>query len=334
MTDQSNAGAPPVVISASIAFDYIMSFGGSFADHIIPDKTHVISVSFLVDSLRKQRGGCGGNVAYSLALLGTSSSLVGAVGHDFAPYREVMERLGIDLTSVIQDSEQATATAFMMADRKDNQINSFYPGPSDRAIEIDLTALGNRATFGLVGPTGPSVMCAHAAQLGAAGCRLIYDPAFQIIILSAEELVAGIDAAWALIGNDYEFAMIERKTGLTIDMLEQRVELLVVTYGDQGSELRRGGRRAKVPAAPAAVVRDPSGAGDAYRSGLLKGLLLELDVEVIGRMAGLAATYVVEQFGPQEHAYSAGEFIQRFDEVFPDFQGAIAMTQLTPHERL
>jgi adenosine kinase len=333
MTEQPNAGAPPVVISASIAFDYIMSFGGSFADHIIPDKTHVISVSFLVDTLRKQRGGCGGNVAYSLALLGTSSSLVGAVGHDFAQYREAMERLGIDLSAVIQDSNQATATAFMMADRKDNQINSFYPGPSDRAIEIDLTELGNKATFGLVGPTGPTVMCAHAAQLGAAGCRMIYDPAFQIIILSAEELIAGIDAAWALIGNDYEYAMIERKTGLSIDMLESRVELLVVTYGDQGSELRQGGRRVRVPAAQAAVVRDPSGAGDAYRSGLLKGLLLDLDLDVMGRMAGLAATYVVEQVGPQEHTYTAGEFVQRFDEVFPEYRGAIALEKLTPSGR-
>jgi adenosine kinase len=329
MTDQTPSDAPPVVISASIAFDYIMAFGGSFADHIIPDKTHVISVSFLVDTLRKQRGGCGGNVAYSLALLGTPSSLVGAVGHDFAPYRAVMDRLGVDLSNVIQDDDQATATAFMMADRKDNQINSFYPGPSDRAVEVDVTGLGNGATYGLVGPTGPDVMCRHVAQLGSASCKLIYDPAFQIIILTAEQLVAGIDAAWGLVANDYEYAMLEKKTGLTIDQLEERVELLVITYGDQGSELRRNGERVKAPAAPATVVNDPSGAGDAYRSGLIKGLLLNHELPIIGRLAGLTATYVVEQIGTQEHSYTPEEFVHRFDASFPDYAGCLEPAELT-----
>src|SRR4051812_3950495 len=226
MSRNLEAGAPPVLFSASIAFDYIMSFGGSFADHIIPDKTHVISVSFLVDSLRKQRGGCAGNMAYSLALLGAPSYLVGAVGSDFGPYREAMDALGVDLSLVIEVEEQATASAFMMADRKDNHIASFFPGPSDLAATIDVTELGNRVAYALVGATGPKVMRIHAAQLGAASCKLIYDPAFQIIILSGEDLLAGIDASWGLIANDYEYAMIERKTGLTIDDLEKRVELL------------------------------------------------------------------------------------------------------------
>jgi adenosine kinase len=175
------------------------------------------------------------------------------------------------MEQVIQVDELATASAFMMADRKDNQIASFFPGPSDLAAQIDVTEIGNRAAYGLVGPTGPDVMRLHAAQLGAASCHFIYDPAFQIIILTAEDLVAGIDVAWGLIANDYEYAMIERKTGLTLDALEQRVELLIVTYGEQGSELRYGGRRVRVPAAKAIDVLDPTGAGDAYRSGLIKG---------------------------------------------------------------
>lgn len=328
MTEQARIGAPPVVISASIAYDYIMSFGGSFADHIIPDKTHVISVSFLVDSLRKQRGGCGGNMAYSLALLGTRSTLVGAVGHDFGPYREEMERLGVDLSLLLQVEDQATASAFMMADRKDNHIASFFPGPSDLAAEISVLERGNSATYGLVGATGPNVMRAHAEQLGSTTCRLIFDPAFQIIILSAEDLIAGIDASWGLIANDYEYAMIERKTGLTIDDLERKVELLVVTYGEQGSELRMNGRRVRVPAARATTVNDPTGAGDAYRSGLIKGLLLERDLEVVGRIAGLTATYVVEQVGTQEHRYTAEEFVERFDRSFPDHAGALCSSDL------
>lgn len=325
MPEQTRTGASDVVISASIAYDYIMAFGGSFADHIIPDKTHVISVSFLVDSLRKQRGGCAGNTAYSLALLGTPSSLVGAVGWDFGPYRDAFECLGIDLTHVIEVDDLATASAFMMADRKDNQIASFFPGPSDRAIEIDVAPLGNRARYGLVGPTGPSVMRAHAEQLGAASCRFIYDPAFQIIILSPEDLVAGISVAWGLIANDYEYAMIERKTGLTLDDLERRVELLVVTYGEQGSELRHCGKRVRVPAAKANEVNDPTGAGDAYRAGLIKGLLHGYDLEIVGRLAGLTATYVVEQIGTQEHSYTPDEFVARFDASFPDYAGALPL---------
>lgn len=329
MIKQRQAGAPPVLISASIAYDYIMSFGGSFADHIIPDKTHVISVSFLVDTLRKQRGGCGGNMAYSLALLGTPSTLVGAVGADFGPYREVLERLGVDLSVLIEVEDQATASAFMMADRKDNQIASFFPGPSDLAAEIDAGQLGQCVEYALVGATGPNVMRIHAAQLGRADCKLIYDPAFQIIILSADDLNAGIDASWGLIANDYEYAMIERKTGLSVDDLEKRVELLVVTYGDQGSELRQDGKRVRVPSAPAAVVKDPTGAGDAYRSGLIKGLLLGKDLEVVGRLAGLTATYVVEQVGTQEHSYAPAEFVARFDRSFPDFAGAVTVEELS-----
>ena len=167
----------------------------------------------------------------------------------------------------------------------------------------------------------------HAEQLGAAACRLIYDPAFQIIILSGDDITAGIERSWGLIANDYEYAMIERKTGLSIDDLEARVELLVVTYGEQGSELRMGGRRVRVPAAPADEVRDPTGAGDAYRAGLIQGLLLDCDLEIVGRIAGLTATYVVEQVGTQEHTYTPEAFVERFDRSFSDVAGAIEAGQ-------
>jgi adenosine kinase len=334
MVDAPPTDAPPVVISASIAYDFIMAFGGSFADHIIPEKTHVISVSFLVDSLRKQRGGVGGNIAYSLALLGTRSTLVGAVGSDYGPYRAAFQELDIDLSGVIEDETRLTASAFMMADRKDNQIASFFPGPSDLAADIDVAPFGNRAQYGIVGATNPDAMIRHAAQFGASSCRMIYDPAFQIIILSGDDIKAGINQAWAVIGNDYEFAMIERKTGLTIDDITDRVELVVVTYGEQGSELRSGDKRVRTPAAPAEIVRDPTGAGDAYRSGFVKGLLLGLDLELVGRLAGLAATYVVEQVGTQEHIYTPDSFVARFDRSFPDFAGAIRVSDLTASSKL
>lgn len=325
---KSDASSSQVVISGSIAYDHIMAFGGSFADHIIPEKKHVISVSFLVDSLRKQRGGVGGNIAYNLALLGSSSTLVGAVGSDFDSYRAAFEDLGINLTSVIEDEIRLTASAFMMADTKNNQIASFFPGPADLSADIDVTSLGNRAKYGIVGATDPQAMINHAAQLGQSLCKMIYDPAFQIIILSAEDLTAGIDQSWAVIGNDYEFAMLERKTGLTVDAIADRVELTVVTYGDQGSELRMNGRKVRTPAAPAETVLGPTGAGDAYRAGLIKGLLLDLDLEVIGRLAGLTATYVVEYVGTQEHSYTPEEFVERFNQSFSDYAGALNVADL------
>lgn len=317
------------VVSASIAYDYIMGFGGSFADHIIPEKAHVISVSFLVDSLRKQRGGVAGNICYSLALLGESSYLVGAVGHDFDPYRAVFEALDIDLENVIQDDSKLTASAFMMADLKSNQIASFYPGPGNEAAAIDLTELGNRCRFGLVGPTDPEVMRLHTRQLGASGCKLIFDPAFQIIIFSDEDLREGIDAAWCVVGNDYEFAMIERKTGLTVANIAARKELVVVTYGEKGSDFIEQGKTIHIPPAPARQVVDPTGAGDAFRGGLLRGLLLDLPLEITGRMANLAAVYAVEQTGTQEHHYTFEEFVTRFDESFPDHTGAISSDLLS-----
>lgn len=312
------------VVSASIAYDYIMGFGGSFADHIIPEKAHVISVSFLVDSLRKQRGGVAGNICYTLAMLGESSHLVGAVGNDFGPYRAAFEALDIGMDYVIQDDGMLTASAFMMADLKSNQIASFYPGPGSKTAAIDLTEVGNSCRFGIVGPTDPEVMRMHTRQLGASSCKLIFDPAFQIILYSAEDLTEGIEAAWCVVGNDYEFAMIERKTGLTVADIAAKKELVVVTYGEKGSDFIVNGETTHIPPAPPRQVIDPTGAGDAFRGGLLRGLLLDLPVEVTGRMANLAAVYAVEQTGTQEHHYTREEFVERFDAAFPEYAATIS----------
>jgi adenosine kinase len=163
----------------------------------------------------------------------------------------------------------------------------------------------------------------HAQEFAASSARFIYDPAFQIILLTGDELKEGISGAWAMIGNDYEYAMLERKTDLTIDDVADQCELTIVTYGEQGSELRMNGRTVRVPSAPTTGVKDPTGAGDAYRAGLIKGLLLEQDLEIIGRIAGLTAVYAVENTGPQEHRYTPDEFVARFDSAFPDMSGAL-----------
>jgi adenosine kinase len=317
-----------VIVSASLAYDYIMTFPGSFKDHIIPDKTHVLSVSFLVDSLVRRRGGVGGNIAYNLALLGERPALVGAAGIDFAPYRELFDRLGVDTSAVLDIENEFTASCFVNADLTGNQLVAFYPGALSHVREFSVSDLARGAAYGLVGASDPVGMRRHAAEIQESGARLIYDPSQQIVALSAEDLLDGISRAWAFVGNDYELAMIAKKTEMTVDQLTERVPFVAVTFAEKGSELRYEGKVITIPAAPVETLVDPTGGGDAYRAGLIKGLLLDVELPVVGRMASLAATYVIEQQGPQEHSYTAEEFVARFDRVFPDYAGALTPDQL------
>lgn len=324
---------PSVVISASIAYDRIMTFRGSFKDYIIPDKVHVLSVSFLLDALRLQRGGVGGNIAYSLALLGESVALVGAVGDDFVDYRATFDQLGIDTEQVLAIAGQQTASAFVMSDLEDNQIVSFYPGPSDEATRVSLIELPPSIRFGIVGATGPAVMRQHVDHIKASGRKLIYDPSQQIIGLPADELVHGIERAWALFANDYEYAMLEQKTGYSLQRLIDTVPLVIVTYGEQGSEIWSEGGSVRIPAAPPTKICDPTGAGDAYRAGFIKGLLAGFELPVTGRLAALSATYAIEQYGTQEHRYTPAAFVSRFDQAFPEYAGAVTVASLQRNEQ-
>ncbi len=319
---------PQVVVSASIAFDYVMSFNGSFKDHILADKAHVLSVSFLLDSLKQQRGGIGGNMAYSLALLSVPCALVGAVGPDFAPYGEVLEQAGVDLSHVRIVSDDFTSTSFMNADLAGNQIAAFYPGAGNHSPEIDVTDISRTAEWGIISAAAPDAMIKHAEEIVSAGCKLVFDPAQQIVILDGEQLSRGIEIAEVVVGNDYEFGMMERKTGLTVDDIARKVPLTVITYGDRGSEFRAGGDVVKIPIAAPGPFVDPTGGGDAYRSGMLKGLLLGKDLPVVGRIAALAATHAIEYHGPQEHSYTVHSFIERFQRAFPDYADALSLEEL------
>jgi adenosine kinase len=311
------------VVSASIAFDHIMSFNGSFKDHILAEKAHVLSVSFLIDSLKKHRGGVGGNIAYSLGLLGEPSALMGTVGEDFGDYRAALDRLGVDTRGVVEVPGEFTATGFLSADLHGNQIVSFYPGAMWKSREIDVTDVSNSAAYGVVGAGDPEGMMLHMRQMSASSAKLVFDPSQQIPILSGESLTEGVESSDIMVANDYEYSMIERKTGLTLDDIQSRVELMVITYGAEGSELRLGNESVRIPVAPPTAVEDPTGAGDAYRAGLIKGLLMGLDLDMVGRVAALAATYPIEHHGTQEHSYDISGFIARFDEAFPDRAGKL-----------
>jgi adenosine kinase len=321
--------APRVVISASLAYDLIMTFPGTFKDHILPDKAHVLSVSFLVDSLRRRRGGVAGNIAYNLALLGEAPSVVGAAGVDFAPYREAFDELGIDTTTVLDVPDEFTASCFINTDLDGNQIVAFYPGALSHVDDLSLAGTLAGVEIGLVGATTPMAMRRHSEEFAAAGVRLVYDPSQQVVTLGAEDLIAGIERAWAVIGNDYELAMIAQKTGISLTDLIDRVPFVAVTFGDAGSELHVAGSMSRIPAVPAEPLADPTGGGDAYRAGLIKGVLLGAEPAVTGRIAALTATYAIEHHGTQEHAFTPEEFIARFDRSYPDYAGALSVEQLS-----
>ena len=263
-----------VVVSASIAYDYIMHFDGSFADHILQDKAHTLSVSFLLDSFKRQHGGVAGNMVYNMAMLGVPTVLVGTAGQDFGPYHAKLDAMGVDLSHVIVDGHDFTATAFMNADNVGNQIASFYPGSGADAQRIDVTEAAASARYGIISAGDPGAMVQHTEQIAATDCKLVYDPAFQIVILSAEQIARGIDLADIVIGNDYEFGMMTNKTGLSVDDIAAARPMTVVTYGSRGSEIRANGESHMIPVATPRQFGDPTGGGDAYRAGLVAGLLV------------------------------------------------------------
>ena len=336
MRKRARRGPPPsqecrvvvsVLVAGSVAFDHIMSFPGYFLEHILPDKVHVLNVSFLVNSLKRQRGGTGGNIAYSAALLGLRPRLVAAAGRDSAEYLALLDRCGVDTRSVLVSEDDFTASAFITTDRADNQITGFYPGAMRRAGEQslrDLAAAGdvgaysNTPLLAIIAPDDPAAMRRFPRECRELGLPYIYDPGMQVPILSADDVRDGLTGARVLIGNDYEIALIGEKTGLDRAALRERVELLVITLGEHGAEFDARGEITRVPAAPAREVVDPTGAGDAFRAGLLLGLTRGFPLEITGRIAAQAATYAVEHLGTQEHCYTPEEFARRFSESFPD----------------
>jgi adenosine kinase len=300
-----------------------MVFPGHFEDHILPDKIHILNVSFLVDSLDRLRGGVAGNIAYNLALLRQQCKVVATVGTDFDEYRSLLASMGVDTTGIQVISDELTASAFITTDRADNQITGFYPGAMSRAGEHSIAPHLDGARIAVVSPTAPAAMTRHVTELSAAGTPFMYDPGQQIISLSTSALVAGIEGAEVLVGNDYEFAMMCEKTGMSREEIESSAPIVVITYGELGSRIRTPTEVVDIPAVRPRAVVDPTGAGDGYRAGFLAGWLAGLPMDAVGRIASLAATYVVEVKGTQSHQYGLEAFGNRFVDVFPDYANAV-----------
>ena len=306
-----------IVVAGSIAYDYIMSFPGYFREHILPEKIERLSVSFLVDSMRRERGGCAPNIAYNLALLGERPRIMGTVGQDFAEYRAWLEEHGIDTSTIVEIEDEFTASFFVSTDRDNNQIASFYTGAMGYAHTLSFKDQDySNIKIAIISPNDPTAMMQHARECQELGIPYIYDPSQQIIRLSGEELVNGMQGARILIVNDYEFEMIQHKTGLSERAILNLVETLIVTRGGQGSNIMTADRTIHIPIAPPRRVADPTGVGDAYRAGIIKGYIHRLSWETTGRIGSLAATYVLEEHGTQNHHYTLPEFVARYRENF------------------
>lgn len=306
-----------IVLTGSVAFDYLMSFPGNFKDHFLPDHLDSISLSFLVDSMEKRRGGTAPNIAYSLALLGQRPRLLVTVGEDFEEYRVWLENHGIDTSGAELIPGEYTASFFANTDRSNAQIASFYPGAMAYASQLSLKKLdGKRPDFVGISPNDPSAMKKFVQECIDMEIPYMYDPSQQIVRLEKEELIQGIEGAHSLFVNEYEFALIQKVTGLTSDDIIGFANFMVVTRGGKGASVFTGEDEYTIPVVPPDKVADPTGVGDAFRGGFLTAYGHGMDLEICGCVGALAATYCLEHHGPQGHKYSPSEFVERYNKHF------------------
>jgi adenosine kinase len=304
------------LICGSVAYDTILQFPDRFKSHILPDKIHILNVSFLVPDMRREFGGCAANIAYNLKLLGDRGVPMATAGHDFGPYAERMAALGISLDHIKVVKETFTAQAFITTDLDDNQITAFHPGAMQHAHLNRVSDAGPDIALGIVAPDGRQAMIEHAAQFAAAGIPFIFDPGQGMPMFGPEELKTFIaQARWVAV-NEYEWGLLQQKTGLTVSDVTAQVEALVVTRGAEGSVIYTKKRTFEVRCAKPQAVVDPTGCGDAYRAGLIHGLLRGLDWDSTGRIASLMGAIKIESRGPQNHSVTPAEFARRVEENF------------------
>jgi len=303
------------LICGSIAFDSIMVFPDRFQNHILPEQVHILNVSFMVPEMRREFGGCAGNIAYSLGLLGGDGKPMATVGTDFGPYAGWMDSCGVSREYLTLVEDAYTAQAYITTDLDDNQITAFHPGammfahrnrvPEDEGI-----------TLGIVSPDGREGMIEHAEQFAALGTAFVFDPGQGMPLLDGDDLLRFLDQATWLALNDYESRLMQERTGLSMAQLAERVDAVIVTRGGNGSLIRTGQREIEIPTAKPAAINDPTGCGDAYRAGLLYGLMAGMDWETTGRIAALMGAIKIETHGTQNHHFTPQEFAERFSENY------------------
>ncbi len=303
-----------ITITGSLAFDHIMDFPGNFSDHIMADKIHQINLSFLVNNLSKQRGGNAGNIAYTLALLKIPSSILGTVGTDFTEYNNFLKEVGIDVSGIKASSTNHTSSAFILTVFSDNQISGFYPGAMSENTSISLS--GIQTDLVIISPNDPQVMVKFAKECQELKLLFMLDPGMQLPALNPDDLKQMITGAKILIVNDYELSLLKEKTNFSDDDLLNQVEILITTLGEKGSSLQTKDKKIEIGIAKPIEVLDPTGAGDAYRSGFLAGWKNSLELETCGQMGAVASCYTIEKYGTTNHKFTLVEFQTRFKENF------------------
>lgn len=307
-----------IYVSGSLAYDRIMDFPGRFADHILPDKIHILNVCFTVNSLVEKFGGTAGNIAYSLSLLGESPVVLATIGRDFQRYFDRLKQTGIPLEGIRIIEEEFTAGAYITTDKSDNQITGFNPGAMKYPSDFQFSGAGFEDAIGLIAPGNLTDMAEYAGRYRKEGVRYICDPGQSLTAWDGQALRDWIDGSTVLISNDYELDLIMKMTGLDKKGLLGITGTIITTFGEKGSLVSTSGGDVSIPPAAVKDVVDPTGAGDAYRAGLLKGLVKGRDMVTAAKMGAVAAVYAIEKYGTQEHQYTYDEFLGRYRENFGD----------------
>jgi adenosine kinase len=305
-----------IVLTGSIAYDYIMTFPGYFKDHLIPDKLEKVSLSFLVDTMTRQRGGNAPNVAYTLALLGERPIILATVGKDFEDYRCWLDQNGIETKYIKVIPEEYTASFFVNTDKSNAQIASFYTGAMAHASKLSLKDLDFKPDIVVISPNDPEAMAKLVRECQELGISYLYDPSQQLARISAESICKGVLGAYSLFVNEYEYELLQKHTGMKPDEMIETVEYIVVTLGEQGAKIYQKNQEFIIPVVPPNSIADPTGVGDAFRGGFLKGLCCGETLDTCGKMGALAATFCLEQNGTQNHSYKITEFVERYRSTF------------------
>jgi len=305
-----------ILVTGSLAYDLIMDFPGRFSDHIDPTKIHILNLSFLVDSLKKQKGGTAGNIAYNLALLEIPVSILGSVGEDFDEYQTFLQKAGVDVSNIKIVKNEQTSQAFITTDKADNQITSFYPGSMKNNSSLKIVDLSEKPEFTVISPNDPKAMINFALECQKLEIPYMFDPGMQLPRLTNQDLITGIKGAKILIGNDYEIGLLSSKLKVKSEKLLENIKILITTLGEKGSIIQTKDQNIRIKAAKPKEVIDPTGAGDAYRAGFLAGYLQGLDLKVCGQMGSVTACYSVEKYGTTTHSFTMDEFQQKYKENY------------------
>ncbi|WP_018878051.1 MULTISPECIES: carbohydrate kinase family protein [unclassified Thioalkalivibrio] len=303
------------LICGSMAYDTIMVFPDRFKNHILPDKVHMLNVSFLVPDMRREFGGCAGNIAYNMKLLGADPTVMATVGGDFAPYADWMDKHGISRKFVKELRDTYTGQAFITTDQDDNQITAFHPGAMGFSHQQKVTD-ADGIKVGIVSPDGRDGMIEHAQQFADAGIPFMFDPGQGLPMFDGDDLKRFMENATYAAFNDYEAQLTADRTGMSMEQLAEMVDAMIVTRGGDGSDIYTGGKKITIPSVEPAAIKDPTGCGDSYRAGILFGLEKGYDWETTGRIASLIGSIKIAHSGTQNHHFTADEFADKFEKAF------------------